>query len=84
MRYGLRELAHRDELLAEQNNACAICGVTGYTWGKGFNKRWHVDHDHNNPEPNHRGVLCERCNLVLGVLEKVGLTRFISYLEKYT
>jgi hypothetical protein len=83
MRYGFTQLSDRDTLLAQQGNSCAICGRTGCEWGQGFNDKWHVDHDHTNPEPNHRGVLCGRCNLALGHMEQVGLEKFTAYLEAH-
>lgn len=54
--YGLT-LGGRDALLASQGSACAICGRTGLTWGKGFNDVWHIDHEHGK-EGTHRGILC--------------------------
>lgn len=83
MRYGLRNLTHREEILATQSNACAICRTKNCIWGQGFNNRWHIDHDHNNPEPNHRGILCGRCNLMLGRIEEVGMEKIVSYMEAY-
>lgn len=81
-RYGMVDyLQEREALLAEQGGACAICGVTGLKWGKGFTKVWHVDHPHGQ-ERSHRGVLCATCNTALGKLEPY-LEKVITYLAKY-
>ena len=80
--YGMEDyLREREELLSEQGNACAICGITGLTWGKGFMRVWHVDHPHGQ-EGTHRGVLCAACNTALGRLEP-HLDKVLAYLAKY-
>jgi predicted HNH restriction endonuclease len=71
----------RDAQLASQGGTCAICGIKGLTWGKGFNKVWHTDHVHGQ-EGTHRGVLCAACNTALGRLEPF-LDKVIAYLAKY-
>lgn len=54
----------RDEVeqrKVEQGNACAICG-------KSFEEtRPCIDHDHGLTKP--RGILCQRCNVLVGWLE---------------
>jgi len=45
-------------MLNEQNGVCWICG------GKSGKKRLAVDHDHKTGEV--RGLLCKRCNRMLG------------------
>ena len=53
-----------NELLAQQDNKCAICGLESESDRFG---RLHVDHCH---ETNHiRGLLCHRCNTALGLLK---------------
>jgi hypothetical protein len=57
-KYGLT-IEHYDLLLAEQGGVCAICsGVQ--TDGKMLS----VDHDHLTKQI--RGLLCRRCNIMLG------------------
>ena len=81
-RYGPdMSLEGRDDLLASQNYACAICGRTGLQWGQGFTDVWHIDHLHDEPG-THRGVLCGFCNLALGRLEP-HMVKVIEYLAKY-
>jgi 5-methylcytosine-specific restriction endonuclease McrA len=82
-RYGVASdpVAYREDLLAEQGGACAICGRTDLTWGKGFNDVWHIDHEHGK-EGTHRGILCGTCNLALGKLEPY-IDKVVAYLAKY-
>lgn len=49
-----------EELLAAQENKCAICGAK-------VNGNGCLDHDHRTGIP--RGILCKYCNLGLGHLE---------------
>lgn len=60
-----------NELLNRQQGTCAMCGgilIPG--------KSTHVDHDHVTKEV--RGILCDKCNLDLGVFEKIR-----AYAEPY-
>jgi hypothetical protein len=52
------------DLLIQQNNQCAICGVQPET----INKALVIDHDHDNPSRGARGLLCTYCNVALGLL----------------
>jgi hypothetical protein len=59
-KYGIT-LDQRNSMLAAQDYCCAICqaitpGVTG--------RDWHTDHCHSTKKV--RGILCSRCNLMLG------------------
>jgi len=67
-----------DNLFAKQGNCCAVCGTSqGYA-----SKRLAVDHNHDTGEV--RGILCDRCNLVLGkVKDSPELLRDLAlYLER--
>lgn len=70
-----------EELLDEQDGRCAICG----TMDPGGRGRFHVDHDHITGSI--RALLCSRCNLLLGKIEKARksglLDRMIEYLERF-
>ncbi len=59
-RYGISQEAV-DALLKKQNNVCAICKTS--KWGYNAPS---VDHDHGTGKI--RGILCRRCNLVLGLI----------------
>lgn len=68
-----------DAMFEQQNNQCAICGDSaGY---KG--KRLAVDHNHETGEI--RGLLCDRCNLVLGKVKDNPdlLAEMVAYLKSY-
>ena len=62
-------------LIKQQNNQCAICGTV-------FTKEFHVDHCHITNIV--RGLLCEKCNLALGLFKDSPaiLRSAISYLEQ--
>ena len=69
-----------EKIFALQNRLCAICG----TDTPNNKNQWHTDHCHKTKIV--RGILCGRCNSVLGfssdsieVLQKA-----IKYLEKFT
>jgi hypothetical protein len=79
--YGLT-VAEYDTMLREQGGVCAVCGkdepnAHGRT-GKQF--RLAVDHCHKTGEV--RGLLCQKCNRAIGLLEDdpVLMRRAISYL----
>lgn len=73
-----------EEMLARQLHRCAVCAdpFTVYdgprTKGRGLRLKIHVDHDHGCDHPDKgmlccakcvRGVVCRRCNMLLGWLE---------------
>lgn len=63
-KYGLTEEQYIDMLNARENK-CAICGQEETSKNKnGAIKRLSIDHDHRTDEI--RGLLCSRCNLILG------------------
>src|SRR5262249_29852326 len=53
-----------DELLASQAGLCAICGGPGRTTQRSQRFPLQVDHDHETGRI--RGLLCHRCNTILG------------------
>lgn len=69
--------AEFDELLLQQDHACAICKSI-YPQGRGG---FHVDHDHKTGQV--RGLLCHNCNTGLGKLgdNLDGLERAVQYLQ---
>ncbi len=69
------------DLMDEQDNKCAVCLRDFEELNP---KNIHIDHCHNSEEI--RGVLCNNCNMALGLLKddtKV-LQAAISYLEKHS
>lgn len=74
-------------MLDSQNGGCAVCG-THVPGGRSKNKkRFHIDHDHRTGAI--RGLLCLRCNLLLGHLTDTadGVESWarmaVSYLTKH-
>jgi hypothetical protein len=67
LEYGLTIEAY-DEMLRRQGGGCAVCGATEGGWARSKAKRsMCVDHDH---ESGHvRGLLCQRCNRGIGLLQ---------------
>lgn len=76
-RYGM-SLDEFDAMFSDQGGACAICGAAkpGGRW-----RQWAVDHCHNTGAV--RGILCNRCNYVLGLLRDspVLAERYAAYLR---
>lgn len=68
-----------NNILAEQNNSCAICGIKE-PGGRG---NWHVDHNHTTGKV--RGLLCHKCNTGLGLfLESETILKLaITYIRKH-
>jgi len=75
-RYGLKDY---DALLARQGGRCAICRTDR---PGGVGKHFRVDHDHVTKKI--RGLLCNRCNVGLGMLgdDYRSLERAIRYLAR--
>ena len=63
--------------VAAQNGLCAICGCASP-------KRLHVDHNHTTEQI--RGLLCGRCNRVLGSIEESEplALALVSYLKQWS
>ena len=66
------------KLLVEQNNACAICGVSATE----LKRELSVDHNHETNKI--RGLLCHHCNIGLGNFRDSTtlLSVAIEYLER--
>src|ERR1700674_759444 len=82
-RYGFQTPDERDQLLASQGG-CAICKRTDCRWGRGWLNTWHVDHTPGETG-THRGILCGRCNILVGVLEssKELIQKCLDYLRRF-
>lgn len=68
-----------DKMFKNQNGKCAICGTIDPK-GKG---NFHVDHDHITDQI--RGLLCLRCNVLLGYAKESPkiLRQAVLYLKRY-
>jgi len=68
-----------DTLLKQQDNCCACCGVT-----KPDRTRENLAVDHNHTTGKVRGLLCTRCNTVLGLVRDSPqiLSNLIKYIER--
>ena len=72
-RYGLTP-ADVDAMLVKQVGVCAICAETL--------KKFHIDHCHSTGKV--RGLLCHKCNIALGHVERPGfVAAALSYLEAH-
>jgi len=62
-------LEYYDDLVRKQNNKCAICKQeeTALTNNKSRIKSLCVDHCHKTGKI--RGLLCQKCNLILGIMK---------------
>ena len=77
----------KSAILAEQDNRCPICGTVKPSK---LMRDWPIDHDHVCCPKSRscgkcvRGVLCTRCNIELGVYEKLKKNPAVErYLEDY-
>jgi hypothetical protein len=52
-------------LMESQSNLCKICKIDLTTLNP---KNVHIDHCHNSNEMKIRGVLCNKCNMALGLM----------------
>lgn len=81
--YGLT-LAEYDALFARQNGVCAVCAEPETMNGPhGEPRLLAVDHNHATGEV--RGLLCHRCNVVLGLADDSPdrLERAAAYLRRF-
>lgn len=76
-RYGITP-EECDEMLHAQGGGCAICGEVNGRAGR----RLAVDHCHATDIV--RGILCDRCNTLIGALEKNRelFPRLLKYLAR--
>ena len=81
-RYGVT-LERYIELLKEQGGVCAICGKEETRVNQWGPCRLSIDHDHNTDKV--RGLLCQKCNAALGLLDEdaVLFAKCVSYLERH-
>jgi hypothetical protein len=79
-RYGI-DLQEYNQLLISQNNKCAICKIDENEIKHGRNTYFAVDHCHKTGKV--RGLLCYKCNSVLGFVNDNidNLVNAIKYLE---
>jgi len=63
-KYNMSETDY-DVMFHSQGGKCAVCG----RHQKEFRRRLNVDHDHSNGHV--RGLLCTRCNTLVGLLEPI-------------
>lgn len=70
-RYGM-EPAEFEQRLKEQNNRCALCLVE-FTSDKNI----YVDHNHETKE--NRSLLCPRCNIAIGVFDRLTWNEVLVY-----
>ena len=56
-------------LIQHQNNKCAICG-------NNFDNPKNIKADHNHTTHEPRGLLCHKCNIIEGMITKMGFTPF--------
>lgn len=73
------------ETLKAQGGGCAICGGKGrcLDYRTGRLRRLPVDHNHTTGKT--RGILCHRCNLMVGHMEERAdwLRKAADYLQQY-
>lgn len=80
--YGI-SFAEYNVILASQNGVCAVCEREERAIWRGQKTRLAVDHDHSTGAV--RGLLCQKCNRALGLLEENvrHMARLIEYIEKF-
>lgn len=75
---GTWTLKDKQEAFIHQHGKCAICSTLLTSWRKA-----HADHNHITQQV--RGLLCSKCNHLLGLADEnqLILAQAISYLQKY-
>jgi len=81
-RYGVTKDWYETKL-EEQDGTCGACGLSYDEYEHTRFRYFDVDHDHETGRP--RGLLCNRCNMVLGQVrdDPQTLARLSRYLRKY-
>ena len=71
-----------DSAFEKQEQTCWICGVE-LTKTRGFGNTAHADHNHKTGK--RRGILCTKCNLIEGLLNKCAIppVEFLNKLFEY-
>lgn len=71
-----------DSAFEKQKQSCWICGVE-LTKEKGFGNTAHADHNHTTGK--RRGILCTKCNLIEGHMNKCAIPpkEFLNKLLEY-
>lgn len=84
-KYGIT-VERLDEMMIEQNGLCAVCEGPSTKIHHGSQKVMDlcVDHDHETGKV--RGLLCDRCNRAIGLLQDsaANLRRAAAYLERHS
>ena len=78
-RYGL-SFDEWQAMLKAQDGCCKICGQPGKLTKSG-RSYLHVDHNHKTGKV--RGLLCARCNLLIGYMEADGWMKQLWEAENY-
>lgn len=81
-KYGIT-VEQYEEMHIEQNGLCAICGKPETMIKKKRVVRLSVDHNHKTGET--RGLLCQICNFVIGLMKEnsCNLRKAADYIEKH-
>lgn len=84
LRYKGFDIEKVEKTLKEQNGLCAICRLPE-RYSSGISTRIKaLALDHNHTTGKMRGLLCQACNVKLGVYEQAGWIEMAEkYLEKY-
>jgi hypothetical protein len=77
-------LEEYNKMFKSQNGVCAICGKSETEIDKRINKKRNLSVDHNHKTNKVRGLLCGKCNKMLGLSNdnKQILINAIKYLTK--
>lgn len=69
-----------DALVTAQGGGCAVCGAT-----KSSNRIWRLQVDHDHVTGKLRGILCNRCNTALGMVNDDCslLEKLIAYVKSH-